>query len=76
MINKFGERVSQLLIEKNMTKYKLAKETGISKSIITDYCKGKVQPTADVIIIIARYFEITSDYLLGLEDESGAKTYR
>ncbi len=76
MINKFGERVTQLLIEKQITKYKLAKDTGISKSILSDYCKGKVQPTADIIIIIARYFETTSDYLLGLEDESGAKTYR
>ncbi len=76
MINKFGERVTQLLIEKQITKYKLAKDTGVSKSILSDYCKGKVQPTADIIIIIARYFETTSDYLLGLEDESGTKTYR
>ena len=71
MINKFGERVEQLLIEKKITKYKLAKDTGISKSILSDYCKGNVQPTADIIIIVAKYFDVSTDFILGFEDESG-----
>lgn len=73
MINIFGERLEELLKEKGITKYKLAQATGISKSILSDYCKGKVQPTADIIIVMARYFDVTSDYLLGIEDESGRK---
>lgn len=68
MLNKFAERLDLLLKEKSMTKYRLAEETGISKSVISDYCKGKVQPTADVIIVIAKYFGVTTDYLLGLTE--------
>lgn len=68
MTNKFAERLNNLLYENNITKYRLAKETGISKSVITDYCSGKVQPTADVIITVARYFDVSADYLLGLSD--------
>ncbi len=68
MTNKFAERLNNLLYENNITKYRLAKETGISKSVITDYCSGKVQPTADVIITVAKYFDVSADYLLGLSD--------
>ena len=75
MVNKFGEKVEELLKENNYTKYKLAKDTGISKSVLSDYCKGKVQPTADTIIMIAKYFDVTTDFLLGLEDEAGRKEY-
>ncbi len=73
MINKFGKRVEELLIEHDITKYKLSKDTGISKSIISDYCKGKVQPTADIIIVIAEYFDVTTDYLLGVENFDGSR---
>lgn len=69
MINKFAERVVELLEEKNITKYKLAQDTGISKSVLSDYCLGKVQPTADVIITVAKYFDVSCDYLLGLSDD-------
>ena len=68
MTNKFAERLNNLLYENNITKYRLAKETGISKSVITEYCSGKVQPTADVIITVAKYFDVSADYLLGLSD--------
>lgn len=67
MINKFSERVAELLEEKGITKYKLAKDVGISKSVLSDYYNGKVQPTADVIIEVANYFDVSSDYLLGLD---------
>lgn len=76
MINKFGEKVEELLKENNYTKYKLAKDTGISKSVLSDYCKGKVQPTADIIIIVARFFDVSTDFLLGLEDETGRKNFQ
>ena len=75
MINKFGKRVEELLIEHDITKYKLSKDTGISKSTMTYYCNGTVQPTADVIIIVAQYFNVTTDYLLGVENYDGSKTY-
>lgn len=69
MINKFAERVVGLLQEKEITKYKLANDTGISKSVLSDYCNGKVQPTADVIIIVAKYFGVSTDYILGLTND-------
>ena len=69
MINTFAERVVGLLQEKGITKYKLAADTGISKSVLSDYCNAKVQPTADVIITVAKYFDVSADYLLGLTND-------
>ncbi len=40
---------------------------------VSDWTNGNVQPTAENIYIVAEYFGVTSDYLLGLEDDTGAK---
>lgn len=75
MKNLFAERLSILLEEKRMSKRALARETGLSAMSISDWSTGKIQPTAESIYIIANYFSVSSDFLLGLEDESGRKTY-
>jgi len=75
MKNIFAERLTQLLKEKDMSKRTLAKAIGVSAMSISDWSNGNVQPTAENIYRIAVYFETTSDYLLGLEDESGTKKY-
>lgn len=42
---------------------------------ISDWTNGKVQPTAENIYAVAVFFDVTADYLLGLEDETGAKLH-
>lgn len=66
MLNKFGERVKCLLEENHMTKGELAQELKISRSTLSNYCSGRVQPPADIIIMTAQYFAVTTDYVLGL----------
>ena len=67
--------INELLKEKKMSKRELAREIGVSAMSVSDWSTGKIQPTAENIYLIAEYFSISSDYLLGLEDESGRKTY-
>ncbi len=73
MENKFAERLTNLLIEKQLSKRKCAQEIGVSAMSISDWTTGKVQPTAESIYIIAQYFSVTSDYLLGLENDDGSR---
>lgn len=75
MKNIFSERLTILIKEKKMSKRELAREIGVSAMSVSDWSTGKIQPTAENIYLIAEYFSISSDYLLGLEDESGRKTY-
>ena len=46
----------------------LAKATGISQSAIAKWELGKTEPTASAIIILAEFFDETTDYLLGVTD--------
>lgn len=64
----FVERLKELRIEKGLSLVQLAKETGISKSAISFWENGDRIPTALNIITLAKYFEVSADYLLGLED--------
>lgn len=64
----FVERLKELRIEKGLSLVQLAKETGISKSAISFWENGNRIPTALHIITLAKYFEVSADYLLGLED--------
>ena len=75
MKNKFAQRLSNLITDKPISKRALAKEIGVSAMSISDWTTGKVQPTAESIYIVSTYFNVSADYLLGLEEEDGSKSY-
>ena len=66
-------QLNKLLKENKVTMYRLAKDLQCSKATITNWCYGFCEPRATDIARLAKYFNVTSDYLLGLEDETGAK---
>ena len=63
----FGERLNQLRIEKNIGQIELAKMLNVSKGVISLWENGLREPTLSNIKAIAMYFDVTSDYLIGLE---------
>ncbi|WP_251547209.1 helix-turn-helix domain-containing protein [Pumilibacter intestinalis] len=63
----FIERLKELRIEKKLSQAQLAKETGLTQSAIATWEVGKRVPGALAIIALAKYFNVSSDYLLGLE---------
>ena len=64
----FGERLKELRNEKNLSQMGLANTTGISQSAIAKWELSKTEPTASAIILLAKFFEVTTDYLLGVTD--------
>ena len=46
----------------------LLEDTNISKSAVNNYELGLQIPSAQVIVVLAKYFNVSSDYLLGLKD--------
>ena len=65
---KFQERIKELRTQKNMSQMDLALATGISQSAIAKWELGKTEPTATAIITLAKFFDETTDYLLGVTD--------
>lgn len=75
MRNLFASRLTELLKENNLSKRSFAQKIGVSAMSVSDWSNGKVQPTAESIYVVTLFFNVSADYLLGLEDETGVKTY-
>ena len=67
-MNKFSERLKEILKGNGLSQTALAKKIGMSQGVVNNYCTGKREPTLDVLILICQALEISSDYLIGLED--------
>ena len=65
---KFHERIKELRINKGISQMDLAKATGISQSAIAKWELGRTEPTASAIVMLAKFFGESTDYLLGRED--------
>ncbi len=63
-----GDRLKLLREEKKITQMELGKFFGISDAAINYYEKNKRQPDTELIAKIAEYFNVSTDYLLGLTD--------
>ena len=64
----FGTRLKELRIEKNLTQKQLAEQLGYNQSMISFWEKGINEPTETAIRKAALFFQVSADYLLGLED--------
>lgn len=64
----FHERFLELIEARGVTAYKLSKETGLSQALISQWKNGKQIPTADKLLIVAEYFNVSMDYLMGRTD--------
>ena len=67
-MKKFNERLRELREENNLTQVKLAKELFIDQRSLSFYEIGKYEPNLDTLKKIAIYFNVSTDYLLGLTD--------
>lgn len=64
----FYRRIKELREENNLTQKELASKLGVSNSTVCDWEKGRSQPDLETLKRIACFFEVKTDYLLGLED--------
>jgi transcriptional regulator with XRE-family HTH domain len=60
----FGEKVRKLRKEKNWSQDELGAKVGIHGRHIGKYELGKVSPTAEAIIKLAKMLNVSTDYLL------------
>ena len=69
----FIERFSTLLANSGKKQIEICKELEISKQKLSNWKTGYSEPNLDDIVMLSVYFDVSADYLLGLEDETGAK---
>lgn len=61
----FANVLRLLRNEKNMSQQELADALGVSKSAVNMYERGERQPNFETLEVIADYFNVDTDYLLG-----------
>lgn len=63
----FGIKLKELRKEKGLTQLELSKICSTSKTTICQWETSKQEPSLNDVVLIAKYFNVTSDYLLGLD---------
>lgn len=64
------QRIFDVMAQKGISQAKLAKETGISPSTISDWKKRNNTPSSDKICVIADCLGVSIGFLLGVNEES------
>lgn len=67
-------RLKELRQEKDLTQYEIAKGINTSQRNISRWENGDNEPSSTFIIKLANFFDVSTDYLLGLEDDFGVRT--
>ena len=70
------QRIQDLIKDSNTTQAELAGTIGLSESAFSRYLKGQTEMLGDGYIIkIAKYFQVSTDFLLGETDIPDRKNY-
>ena len=69
MRENFSQRLKNLRWEKNIGQIELSQAIGVSKGIISLWENGLREPKLNNLIALAQYFQVSIDYLVGLENE-------
>ncbi|MDE7083264.1 MAG: helix-turn-helix domain-containing protein [Clostridia bacterium] len=67
-MDKFAIKLKETRIEKGYTQKQLAQAIKTSDDSIYSWEKGRSQPSIEMLRALSRFLEVSTDYLLGLED--------
>lgn len=68
IVKEFGKKLKELRIEKNLSQKEFGNKIGATQSTIAKWESGDREPSFDILILISKFFKVSTDYLLGLED--------
>lgn len=63
-----NENIKRLRTANNLTQVELAADLGVSKQCVSNWENDYIQPSIEMLIKIARYFKVSTDFLLDLND--------
>ena len=67
-MEKFAKRLKELKLEKGLTLKMLANEVNIGSSSLCRWEKCQADVKGTQLVVLAKFFCVTIDYLMGLED--------
>ena len=70
MSDKLGSRIKHLRQRADMTQSELARSLHVSSALISAYELGERTPSLKILTQLAGLFQVSSDYLLGINSSS------
>lgn len=64
----YGKRLKESRQAKGWTQAELAARLSTTQSTIGKYEREELQPNIECIVLLCRLLDVSSDYLLGIED--------
>ncbi len=65
----FSNKLRTLIEERNLTQKQVAKDLNIAPSTMGGYVQGSSEPDFETLKRLARYFDVTTDYLLNIHTD-------
>lgn len=62
-----NEQIKNLRLANHLTQVDLAKELNVTKQTVSNWENDNIQPSVDMLVKLADFFGVTTDYLLGRE---------
>lgn len=62
-----NENIRKLRQARSLSQVDLAKALGVTKQSISNWENDNIQPSIDMLVRIAAFFSVSTDYLLGLD---------
>ena len=70
----FADRLRALRKKSGLTQDEFSKQTGIGRSAVGMYESGKREPNYTTLSKVARFYHVSTDYLLGRTDTPASRT--
>ena len=64
-----NENLKNLRLARGINQVELASALNVSKQCISNWENDNIQPSVEMLVKIASYFDVSTDYLLGLHTE-------
>lgn len=72
----FGDRLKELIADRNIDAERVSHDTGFSRNEIYHWWQDKYRPSLINLIVLADYFRVTLDYILGIDNDSRSNTFK
>ena len=64
-----NEKIKKLRLSYNLSQVDIANRLGVSKQCVSNWENDNVQPSIEMLVKIAKLFNVSADYLLDLDEK-------
>ena len=72
----FSDRLKRTLKERGYSQKELAERSHLTEAAVSKYLSGYRTPHLEILVDLANALNVTTDYLLGVENKSKAENYQ